>query len=203
MSQLIERLREAHDNFAGLEGVSNDDLVAVLDAATALTQPPSPAAAGGTDLDHVTALDRLRLHVHDPETFAFDYDDCVSLEEQIDAMLSARPPIGETVPGAGWQLEAMRKTVALMEAKANGRDMGGGLDDSLRQRHLHDMLAAMEADNNPQGGTFSAAKLGRWLGWAQAAVVAMGLASLDEMKEINKNCSAAPSLAPTQEGEAP
>ena len=34
--------------------------------------------------------------------------------------------------------------------------------------------------------SFSEAKLGRWLGWAQAAVVASGCATLDDMKEINR-----------------
>lgn len=32
----------------------------------------------------------------------------------------------------------------------------------------------------------SEAKLGRWLGWAQCAVVASGVATLDEMKAINR-----------------
>lgn len=32
---------------------------------------------------------------------------------------------------------------------------------------------------------YSASKLGRWLGWAQCAVVVSGVATLDEMKEIN------------------
>jgi hypothetical protein len=33
---------------------------------------------------------------------------------------------------------------------------------------------------------FSDAKLGRWLGWAQCAVVASGVATLTDMKEINQ-----------------
>ena len=36
---------------------------------------------------------------------------------------------------------------------------------------------------------FSEAKLGRWLGWAQCSLVANGVASLEEMKEINKRHS--------------
>ncbi len=50
------------------------------------------------------------------------------------------------------------------------------------------MLAKMESGINPQDSEkgFSEGKLGRWLGWAQASVVAMGLASLEDMKEINK-----------------
>lgn len=47
------------------------------------------------------------------------------------------------------------------------------------------MLAKMESDSSPQGGGFSEGKLGRWLGWAQAAVVAINLATLDDMKAIN------------------
>lgn len=33
---------------------------------------------------------------------------------------------------------------------------------------------------------YSDAKVGRWLGWAQCAVVASGLATIEEMKAINK-----------------
>lgn len=37
-----------------------------------------------------------------------------------------------------------------------------------------------------QAGDFSAAKVGRWLGWAQCAVVAAGIGlTLDDMKQIN------------------
>jgi len=95
-------------------------------------------------------------------------------------------------------LEAMRDTIALMEIRltelAEEGDQGGAermhieaLSPDLRPGHLRDMLRMMVSDINPQNPAigFSDGKMGRWLGWAQAAVVAMGLANLDEMKAIN------------------
>lgn len=65
------------------------------------------------------------------------------------------------------------------------------IDPSLGPQHVRDMLAIMEKGDNPQhpGEKFSDAKMGRWLGWAQAAVVAMGAGTLEEMKEINVECA--------------
>jgi hypothetical protein len=97
------------------------------------------------------------------------------------------------------QLKAMRDTVQLMDtglqrlaedgdASADEKLYINALPTSLQPEHLRDMLAQMESGVNPQDTErdFSEAKTGRWLGWAQAAVVAMGLASLDDMKAINK-----------------
>lgn len=75
------------------------------------------------------------------------------------------------------QLQALRETIALAEksgmAAAPGSELG--LD------HLRRMLDTVE-----QSDSFSPAKLGRWLGWAQCAVVAAGVGvSLDDMKELN------------------
>ena len=44
--------------------------------------------------------------------------------------------------------------------------------------HLKDMQVRLEDG-------FSDSKVGRWLGWAQCAVVMQGIATLDEMKGIN------------------
>jgi len=93
-------------------------------------------------------------------------------------------------------IEAMRDTVALMERGWAAADNDKRwhiqyLDKSLQPEHLRDMLQIMESGNNPQhpGEQFSESKMGRWLGWAQAAVTAMGFASLDEMKATNKRWS--------------
>ncbi len=96
-------------------------------------------------------------------------------------------------------LGAMRETIALMDTGlrriAEDGDTSGNeklhieaLDENLKWDHLREMLAKMESGINPQDSEkgFSEGKLGRWLGWAQASVVAMGLASLEDMKEINK-----------------
>lgn len=51
--------------------------------------------------------------------------------------------------------------------------------------HLQDMCEQILRE--PQ--RFSEAKLGRWLGWAQACVVAGGYGTLHDMKAINKRNS--------------
>jgi hypothetical protein len=97
-------------------------------------------------------------------------------------------------------LKAMRDTVARMEEGlqqiAEAGDQSGEermhiarLHKDLQPAHIRDMLAVMESGDNPQhpGSTFGEAKMGRWLGWAQAAVVAMDLATLDDMKQINRS----------------
>lgn len=95
-------------------------------------------------------------------------------------------------------MQAMRETVALMEERfetlASDYDPDDEqrfmlLDESLKPPHVRDMLRAMESRKNPQGGEFSDGKMNRWLAWAQAAVVAQGLASLEDMKVINKRNS--------------
>lgn len=74
------------------------------------------------------------------------------------------------------QAEAFRETVDLAE-RCGMPDMPGS---SLGLDHLRSMLATVSA------GGFSDTKLGRWLGWAQCAVVAADIGvSLDDMKAIN------------------
>lgn len=77
------------------------------------------------------------------------------------------------------QRAAFRETVQL----ARDREMPALPGSSVGLDHLQSMWARAE-------GSFSDAKLGRWLGWAQCAVVASGVASLDEMKAINVKWSA-------------
>lgn len=54
------------------------------------------------------------------------------------------------------------------------------LREDLSFGHLEDMYRRLSHEE------FSDSKLGRWLGWAQATVVASGVATLEEMKAINK-----------------
>ena len=78
------------------------------------------------------------------------------------------------------QLDAFRATIQIAKFHRMRRDPGNplGLD------HLIEMLEKAET------GDFSESKLGRWLGWAQAAVVAANIgATLDDMKDINKKFS--------------
>lgn len=82
---------------------------------------------------------------------------------------------GETMD----QVQALRETVTLGATKGMLKSPGSalGLD------HLRGMVAAVEA------GSFSADKLGRWLGWAQCALVAADVGvTLGDMKELNMQC---------------
>lgn len=77
------------------------------------------------------------------------------------------------------QLQALRATVNLGATRGMPEAPGSalGLD------HLRGMVATIEA------GSFSADKLGRWLGWAQCAVVAANVGvTLDDMKVLNTQC---------------
>lgn len=72
---------------------------------------------------------------------------------------------------------AFLDTIALAEAQGMPRESVCGNPD-LGLDHLRDM-------NRRVTNSFSEAKLGRWLGWAQCALVASGCASLDDVKAIN------------------
>jgi len=74
------------------------------------------------------------------------------------------------------QLAAFRDTVALAE----DRDMPMLPDTSFGLEHLEEMLKVVET------GDFSESKLGRWLGWAQCALVVANIGvTLEDVKQIN------------------
>lgn len=76
------------------------------------------------------------------------------------------------------QLAAMRET--LTRAQERGMDDIQGFADGCDYWHLQGMVERARA------GEFSDAKLGRWLGWMQCAVVAAGIGlTLEDMKRIN------------------
>ena len=78
------------------------------------------------------------------------------------------------------QHAAMDDTMIL--ARQRGMPLLPG--ETIGLEHLSAMYMTVrmaEASNN----AFSDAKLGRWLGWMQACIVAAGCATLEEMKEIN------------------
>lgn len=56
--------------------------------------------------------------------------------------------------------------------------------NELSYEHLVDMFARIDLAEKA-GTPFSESKKGRWLGWAQAAVVRTGFVSLEDMKNIN------------------
>lgn len=76
------------------------------------------------------------------------------------------------------QIEAFRETLTL--AKERGMQDVSGFGEGTDYWHLQDMFGRVEQAD------FSPAKMGRWLGWAQGAVVANGFGTLEEMKEINR-----------------
>lgn len=75
------------------------------------------------------------------------------------------------------QLAAMEETVWI----ANERGMPNLPGNDLGLDHLRTMLFAMNTE------PMSDSKMGRWLGWAQCAVVAADIGlTLDDMKHINR-----------------
>lgn len=81
------------------------------------------------------------------------------------------------------QREAFRETLEL--ARLNDMDLQSSDTPELDFPHLQDMWERIQADPD-----MSESKLGRWLGWAQAAVVAaqVGL-TLTDMKLLNEKWS--------------
>ncbi|WP_066904107.1 hypothetical protein [Mycolicibacterium houstonense] len=77
------------------------------------------------------------------------------------------------------QVAAFRETLEF--AERNEMDLCGFEIAEVNFDHLVYMLERIEADPT----AFSDAKLGRWLGWAQCAVVAGGYGTLEDMKQIN------------------
>ena len=74
-------------------------------------------------------------------------------------------------------LEAAKETVGLAETR--GMDDKESLIPELSFEHLVSMMERMKST------AISPAKMGRWLGWMQCAVVAAGCGTLEEMKAIN------------------
>lgn len=79
------------------------------------------------------------------------------------------------------QVAAFRETVRLAE-EHQMPEMPGS---SVGLAHLRTMAAAGESSDFPPD------KLGRWLGWAQCAVVVAGVGlTLDDMKNLNATSTA-------------
>lgn len=81
------------------------------------------------------------------------------------------------------QREAFRNSLEV--ARANGLDNTSSDQSELDYPHLQSMynrIIAADAAGEP----FSETKIGRWLGWAQAAIVSQGGGNLNDMKEINQ-----------------
>ncbi len=90
------------------------------------------------------------------------------------------------------QLQALRDTVRI--AQERGMPELPGSDIGLE--HLRQMADIAETSS------FSPAKLGRWLGWAQCAVVAANIGvTLEEMKALNLRHATGPNSAPPQRPE--
>ncbi len=86
------------------------------------------------------------------------------------------------------QLQALRDTVRI--AQERGMPELPGTDIGLEHlRHMADIA---------ESSAFSPAKLGRWLGWAQCALVASNIGvTLEEMKALNLRHSTGPRSTPT------
>ena len=78
------------------------------------------------------------------------------------------------------QLQAFKDTLSIWADSSKARDLLHSPKDSLTLKHAEEMLLKI----NP---AFSGAKLGRWLGWVQAAAVSSCYTlTLETMKEINR-----------------
>lgn len=79
-------------------------------------------------------------------------------------------------------VEAMEETLRL--AKERGYDTVETKTLDTDYAHLMSMLERMK--KGQKNGTFSEAKLSRWLGYAQGVLVANDVLSLNDLKKINK-----------------
>lgn len=76
---------------------------------------------------------------------------------------------------------AMRETIALL---GDTEDFVWGEEPGCSNEHLRGMLARMERRHLTDEMSYG--KMCRWLGWAQGVIVARGVATLDQTKEINR-----------------
>lgn len=77
---------------------------------------------------------------------------------------------------------AMKRTIREAELRVeNGKCQPTSIEAATLP-HLRSMAERMN-------GTFSYGKLCRWLGYAQGVLVARGILTLEECKQINKECS--------------
>lgn len=157
--------------------------LAALRSRPTVSPPPVPG---------VKLLDDLVAAIGDPSAFAEARNRILSA---LHSPPQARDLVLEEAAKVAWQTAAFKSTIALAEKSGMPRAGDVGLD------HIKGMLSRIA------GGSFSSAKLGRWLGWAQAAVVAAKCGpTLDDMKCINRDASAAlrtsPPASPTEAGEA-
>jgi hypothetical protein len=81
----------------------------------------------------------------------------------------------------------MRKTMEMFEAADKRPGIAGR--EGLSAEHLRSMMTLVEEMLAPGGCGMSDAKLGRWLGWMQCAVVATTDLELEDMKELNVELS--------------
>lgn len=80
------------------------------------------------------------------------------------------------------QLQALRDTISVAAPAWELSETFRRPDAELTLDHAREMLRRVEEAPD----AFSPAKLGRWLGWVQAAAVAAGALSLEQSKIINR-----------------
>lgn len=77
-------------------------------------------------------------------------------------------------------LAAIRDTIQLAYEKAAPTSPFLSMEGPSGYKHMLDMYRRVEKDKMSEG------KLNRWLGFMQGVLVTYGIASLDEVKAINK-----------------
>jgi hypothetical protein len=84
------------------------------------------------------------------------------------------------------QLEAFEETLKIVSKHVYLYPLCAiGLDETMQLPHLQSMYDRIVAAPDE----FDEAKLGRWLGWAQASAVAMSAMTLEGCKALNKKWS--------------
>lgn len=82
--------------------------------------------------------------------------------------------------------ELHEKSWMLLAANLTLQHFGEGLlEGDLSKTHCQEIYDYMENNLNEM----SPAKIGRWLGWMQAAACASGGIGLEDLKELNRQCS--------------
>lgn len=98
-------------------------------------------------------------------------------------------------PVGDWQRAAMDETVRRITGMLEWGDVPLSKAEIALVEHIKDMPPRIDAD-------FSAAKIGRWLGWVQGVSCAKGWLLLDDCKRINKDASNAVILSALTKGSS-
>jgi hypothetical protein len=119
---IIAKVYSAHDHFALLEGVDNDDLCAVLDAGAALASPVAPAGYRVVPVELTQPMSDILVLAGQPRTI-------VTTQDVWDALLGAAASPPPAVPVRAEERESVLTT--------------------LREKHAHYLEKVREYKDSP------------------------------------------------------